>query len=243
MSSNTDPPPARQGFFDRHLSLIITSIISLAAVAVSYIQFYDAKATREADLARQQAQREQSLELEQNREARELNIRLANFISENQDKVFSKDSVERARMRELILVAFRQDAESVFERLASVANDEEAKQSWQQGATKARTLEIGDRAGLVAEMFSDDRDRRIAATTQLIRNWNNDPAVVPLALDYASNNRGNKSGIINTLVYLHSAPQDTLRSNRDQIVALLDAVRGNGDQTAVWVDRVRARME
>lgn len=245
MSTSTpEPTPVQPAFFDKYLSLIITSIISLAAVAVSFIQIYDAKATRQAELERQQTQYDQNRQTEQDKEGRELNIRLANFISENQDKVFSKDKVDRERMRELILAAFpAESANKVFDRLAAVASDKEAVENWQQGATKAKSLADDARDKLIGEMFSGDKNTRIAATTEVFRNWSGDSEIVPRAVDYATNNRGNKSGIINTLTVLQSAPPELLRANREQIAALLDAVRGNGAQTADLVDKVRARMD
>ncbi len=242
--ATSEPTTARPAFFDKYLSLIITSILSLAAVAVSLIQIYDAKATRQAELERQQTQYDQSRQTEQDREVRELNIRLANFISENQAKVFSKDEVDRERMRELILAAFPPDsANKVFVRLMAVTSDETIKQNWREGATKAESLAGGERDRLIGDMFSGDKNTRIAATTEVFRNWGDDSELVSRAVDYAANNRGNKSGVINTLTVLQSAPAEVLRANREQIAALLDAVRGNGSQTADLVDKVRARMD
>lgn len=86
-------------------------------------------------------------------------------------------------------------------------------------------------APLVDQMFAEDRETRIAATTKLIAEYKRDPAVVPLALTKALSLSTHRPGVINVLVLLKSVPPATLRRHRADIERLFELAKNNGPQT------------
>lgn len=92
---------------------------------------------------------------------------------------------------------------------------------------------------LVAEMFADDKTTRIRATTKLIVEHKNTPAVVPLAVAEARGKTDNKAGVINTLVLLEAVDPAILRQYRESIEALLVAVKDSGPMTVEHAAKVR----
>ena len=92
---------------------------------------------------------------------------------------------------------------------------------------------------LVTELFADDKNARIRATTKLVVDHKSDSAVVPLAVAEAKGKTGNKAGVINTLVFLEGVDPAALREHREDIEALLVAVKDSGPMTAEHAAKVR----
>ena len=91
-------------------------------------------------------------------------------------------------------------------------------------------------------MFAADKSTRIAATTRLIVERKQDPSAVKLSVKNALANLDNKSGVINTLVYLESVDPAILKQNKADIQKLLDAAKPNGDQTVQHINKVQALL-
>ena len=91
----------------------------------------------------------------------------------------------------------------------------------------------------VNEMFAADRSTRIAATTRLIIDRKADPAAVRMSVKAALADPQNKSGVINTLVYLENVPPNILKANKVEIEKLLEAAKDNGPQTVDHIKKVR----
>lgn len=98
------------------------------------------------------------------------------------------------------------------------------------------------RTDLIKRMFGSDKANRIAATTELQREWRSDTRVVQEVVAMAAQQPTNKSGVINTLVLIRDFPTDVLRANTAEIEPLLDSVINNGDQTARFVRQVREKL-
>ena len=94
-------------------------------------------------------------------------------------------------------------------------------------------------AGQVNEMFAADKPTRIAATTRLIIDKKQDRAAVRMSVKTALANPQNKSGVINTLVYLENVAPPILKENKVEIEKLLDVAKDNGPQTADHIKKVR----
>jgi tetratricopeptide (TPR) repeat protein len=103
----------------------------------------------------------------------------------------------------------------------------------------------------VEQMFAEQKEMRITATTDLVINPESLSDAIPLALDHAlavqqdgkPASLAAQSGIINALVLLQSALPATLNANREKIEALLQRAQSNGDQTKEQVDKVRAALQ
>jgi hypothetical protein len=91
----------------------------------------------------------------------------------------------------------------------------------------------------VDEMFGSDRSARIAATTRLIIDRKHDPATVQMSVRAALANPQNKSGVINTLVYLENVSPSLLKQNKGEIEKLLAAAKDNGPQTVDHIKKVQ----
>jgi len=91
----------------------------------------------------------------------------------------------------------------------------------------------------VNEMFATDKSTRIAATTRLIIEKKQDPMSVQLSVKSALAHPENKSGVINTLVYLENVDPAVLKQHRGEIEKLLNAAEANGAQTAEHIKKVR----
>lgn len=98
------------------------------------------------------------------------------------------------------------------------------------------------RASLIRRMFGPDKPDRIAATTELQREWRSDTRVVPEVVALAAQQPTNKSGAINALVLIRDFPTGVLRANAAEIEPFLDAVVNNGSQTEVFVRQVRDKL-
>jgi len=91
----------------------------------------------------------------------------------------------------------------------------------------------------VNEMFAADKTTRIAATTRLIIDKKQDSAAVQMSVRTALANPQNKSGVINTLVYLENVAPSILKQNKVEIEKLLVVAKDNGAQTADHISKVR----
>jgi tetratricopeptide (TPR) repeat protein len=94
----------------------------------------------------------------------------------------------------------------------------------------------------VGEIFAADKATRIAATTRLIIERKQDPAAVKQAIESALAHPDNKSGVINTLVYLENVDPAILKQNRAGVEKLLAVAKDNGPQTADHIKKVQSLL-
>ncbi len=102
----------------------------------------------------------------------------------------------------------------------------------------------------VEQMFAEQKETRIAATTNLVINPESVSDAVSVAVDRAltvqkdgsQTSPTEQSGVINALVLLQSALPATLNANREKIETLLQRARANGEQTTEQVNKVAASL-
>jgi tetratricopeptide (TPR) repeat protein len=92
----------------------------------------------------------------------------------------------------------------------------------------------------VRDIFAADKSTRIAATTRLVIEKKRDPEAVRQAIRSALEHPENKSGVINTLVFLENVEPSILKQQRAEVEKLLAVARRNGEQTAEHVRKVEA---
>ena len=97
------------------------------------------------------------------------------------------------------------------------------------------------RGKLIEQIFAQDKPTRVAATTELVRQWMADPKLLPELVEFAETRTTNTSGVVNTLVVLREANPEQLRANAGDLAPLLDKAKANGPQTADLVNQVMAR--
>jgi len=114
-------------FVHKHFGVLMTAVVSVAAVVISAAQVWvsEIDKDREIELAR----------LEQDRR---WNLDLTEFLFRHKESIFSDDSAERERMRNLLVVAFPKDITAEpFKKLEATVPDEE-KATWQQAQVLAQ---------------------------------------------------------------------------------------------------------
>lgn len=94
----------------------------------------------------------------------------------------------------------------------------------------------------VSDIFAADRGTRINATTRLIIERKRDAGAVKEAVASALANPGNKSGVINTLVYLENVDPAVLKQNQAEIEKLFEVAKENGPETVKHIEKVRQRL-
>jgi tetratricopeptide (TPR) repeat protein len=94
----------------------------------------------------------------------------------------------------------------------------------------------------VKDIFVADKGARIAATTRLIVEKKQDASAVKQAVASALAQPDNKSGVINTLVYLENVDPAILKQFRPEIEKLFAVAQKNGSQTIDHIKKVQARM-
>ena len=124
-------------------------------------------------------------------------------------------------------------ATGVLETLQNKGSDQEKTQ-----ASEALTALDKKRKTLIEQIFNSDKQKRIEATTELVRQWASDSKVVPDVIEAASTRLANQSGVINALVVLREASPETLRANSTELSALMEKAKLNGPQTAALVTQV-----
>ncbi len=112
----------------------------------------------------------------------------------------------------------------------------------QKQATDAVKSLDADMDRLVGQIYAGDKETRIKATTELVRNRSNDQDLVQKVLAAAPARTDNSSGTINALVVLESAPPATLQANREAVQKLIDKAEANGPQTAQWARKLREKL-
>lgn len=127
-------------------------------------------------------------------------------------------------------------ATSVLETLQAKGSDQDKAR-----ATEALSALDMKRKQLLERAFDDSKTTRIQATTELVRQWANDPKLVPETIAAANARGGNASGVVNALVVLREVPPEALRANSAELLPLLEQVKGNGPQTAALAQQVRDR--
>ena len=99
-----------------------------------------------------------------------------------------------------------------------------------------------ERFALVNDMFSDEKTKRIAATTALIRNWEHNEALLQESLTLANKKPEHKSGVINVLVLWTYFDREILVSYSNELNDFFNAVKNNGDQTRSYIAKLREIM-
>jgi hypothetical protein len=90
----------------------------------------------------------------------------------------------------------------------------------------------------VNEMFDADKTKRILATNRLILAKKNDSKAVGLSIEAALEHPENKSGVINTLVFLETVDPEILKKHRRGIEKLFAVAKDNSQQTAEHIKKV-----
>ncbi|MCW5198386.1 hypothetical protein VU07_01155 [Desulfobulbus sp. F4] len=120
-------------FFSKNFSVLITASISLVAVLVSASQVLVAYINRERELEITSITKEKEQKLKETEQEQQWRLKLASFVSDNIELIFSSDIEKKTSIRNVLLVSFPSAyTRSLFEKLKSTAPDD-AKKFWEKG--------------------------------------------------------------------------------------------------------------
>jgi hypothetical protein len=117
-------------FLNRKFPTLVTAIVSITAVVVSYAQFQIASQAKDRELTATSLKNDQDLKLA-----------AAKFVSDNAKFIFEGTPDEQARMRSVILASFPADvSNALFTRLEQSASSPQAATTWSEGQKEAAAI-------------------------------------------------------------------------------------------------------
>lgn len=165
-------------FINKHLGVILTTMISIATIIVSITQIGVAlvskqtelnrqEAQKEAELTRLDAQKQKELDLNARNQERQWKLDIAKFISDNKDKIFSNNAIEQKRMSDLILVTFPPEITNVlFQNLENTTSGND-KALWKESQQKAIKLIL---PRVYIQIVNEDQREDARAAQNLLEN-------------------------------------------------------------------------
>lgn len=225
-------------FFVRNFGSVTAGAISVVAVLVSLMQVYIGWQQRRIA----EAQVKIASHQDQLAEAQTVQRFIPHLVGQDAEKelaLITMDSfVNREVVTKLATKLPGKGAEAALQVLSREGGEDEKK------LAQSALDEVGNRRKqLIEQMFDADKSTRIAATTQLIREWSTDPKLVPLALErakaeHSKGTQRNNLGIINTLVLFQNIKPDLLKQYQEEITTFLEEVKSNSPQTTGHVTSV-----
>ena len=105
---------ADQRFFRKHFPVIVTLIIAIATIVVSYFQFKIIKAQKDIEI-----------NISSQRNERDYNISVANFITRNKTHILAKDRVEFKLVCRVIDLTFEPNIRTgIFDKIIPLATEQ-----------------------------------------------------------------------------------------------------------------------
>lgn len=167
---------AERKFLNKNIGTIITAIVSLAAVFVSYAQIRVTSISKDKELQVLEKQKDKELILLQLQKEKEMemtliererdwNLNITKFVTEHSKVIFSKDQEQRMAIRRVMFITFPKNiTEVMFERIEQ-ASPPEAKKEWHD-ARAILALPETNKSSLRQIDFSDYFNKR--ASTPLV---------------------------------------------------------------------------
>ncbi len=139
-------------FISKNLGVIITAMLSIATISVSFIQFYKAQTTKKIELDIEKT-RLSMTEVESNRRYR---LDVTKFIMDNSETIFNGTLLEQERMKNVMLASFPPDInERIFANIKATKNDSLSQDVWEQGEIQAEKIYRDNRTESVKKGESD----------------------------------------------------------------------------------------
>jgi len=109
-------------FATKHLGVLLTALISLAATLVSGAQIWKSSIDHRSEVERASIEKAKEIAVAQLDQDRRYKLDVATFLFDRRDKLFSSDPTENATTRDLLLVTFPPEVtEPIFRRLQATA--------------------------------------------------------------------------------------------------------------------------
>ncbi|KQZ32429.1 hypothetical protein [Duganella sp. Root1480D1] len=195
--------------FERNKSSRLTAIVSTVAIVVSVLQV--GVAYLQSKLATAQT--------------------IEKFIP-----YLQKQETRDAALLTMLAFADKDLVTHLAESLRATAVLETVQASGNQEQRDKATAALSDlersRQALLTQIYAQEKTARVKATTELVRQWNNDPKLVPQVIDHAEKQLADHNGTINALVVLREASPEALRANAADLLPFLAKAANNGAQSS-----------
>lgn len=140
-------------FANRHLGLLLTTVISVATVVLSAAQIWVASIQRKTEVDRASIQKEEEITLARLEQDRRWRLDVATFVFDRRATLFSITDADLAVTKDILLVTFPPEITGpLFRRLGATAATAQ-QQQWTEAA------QVAD--GLASLPVSDPRSRRV----------------------------------------------------------------------------------
>jgi hypothetical protein len=110
------------------------------------------------------------------------------------------------------------------------------------GAATRAAGPLFDATRLIDQLFSDDAQTRVRATSQVVLLAPGDASLLPELLDRASGATADLGVTLNVLATLTALPPERVARHREEVLHYLDAAREAGPQAADFATLIRSTL-
>ncbi|WP_339881313.1 hypothetical protein [uncultured Algoriphagus sp.] len=156
----------------------ITSIISIAAILVASIQYFDSKSVKKAEIEIAKTQKDKEIELSELNNSRNFDLGIADFLMKNEATLFSETNERRTQLLDVLTLTFGDvKVKQILLRLKyteNLAEDSLAKEYLEKLDSKI----IDDIQNTIYRLSDENRNLRTSARDELSNLYNNYPREV-----------------------------------------------------------------
>lgn len=117
----------QNGFLQKNFGVILTSIISLVAIIISFLQLI----AKKEETKKVNIQKDKEIRIAEISNERDWNHKAIEFVAQNQDVIFGEDTEKRDKIAKVMLATFPPAVTNVlFQKFEYTAKSDEAKQVW-----------------------------------------------------------------------------------------------------------------
>lgn len=202
----------------------------LVPAAIALAGHFIAQGLKQAEIANE------SQRIEQTRIAADSTTKIAqaNLVNTLMKSLTSANAQERKLAVQAVMIAMPEQG-ILFARTIAEGDESPAVQA-------AAKTSIGQRVdSLARDLFAADPPTRIAAATELIQGWREDPAAVTAIVEQARADPANADGVYNSAVVLGSLSPKALVQRNAQVDEFVELTRSSGAKTQAKAQAIRRR--
>ena len=210
--------PNKKDVWDRLTALATILVPAAIALAGHFV----AQGLKQAEISSEERRAEQSLSISE----ANTKIAQASLINTMMKSLTSSNPQERKLAVEAVLIALPEQG-PILVRTIAQSDEDKTVQTAARNSLEQRVSE------LIHDLFSEDAQVRIGAAQDLIQGWRNEPNVVLILVDFATQNRGNSNGVYNTVVVLNEFSPRALQAHKQEVLNFIEVAKATGSKTAV----------
>lgn len=157
-------------FLNRNLGVLITAAVTLLVVLIQAGQIWKAEQNNRKDLEISREQRQQELTLNRLENERRWKLDLFQFVSDNMNMIFSDNSDERKRIRNVMVVTFPTEIINALFQNLELSVPEDEKQVWRDGIAKIDVVDRNMKQQTLTELLIP-MVNQLDRTQQAFNRW------------------------------------------------------------------------